>query len=91
MAVYVDNLLRWGMRHRGKAVRSCHLLADSVEELRGFASRIGLRRHWYQGGRLPHYDLTARWRAAAVIAGAREIGRARAAEIIREWRARCRR
>jgi hypothetical protein len=36
-----------------------HLVADSLEELHRFARRIGLKREWFQEGRLPHYDLTS--------------------------------
>lgn len=40
-----------------------HLASDnSLEELHRFASLIGLKRRWFQGRRLPHYDVTVKWR-----------------------------
>ena len=70
--VYVDQLRDWGWR----LGPSCHLGADSPEELHAFATRLGLKRSWCQParrGRGPHYDLTARRRAAAVRMGAAEL------------------
>jgi len=50
---------------------SCHLTADSLEELHRFAIRIGLQRTWFQNHPLlPHYDLTKSKRALAMKAGA---------------------
>jgi len=75
MAAYVDALRDWGWR----LGPSCHLAADSVEELHAFAARIGLKREWFQAGKRggrPHYDLTARRRADAVRRGAVEAGTA---------------
>ena len=64
MAVYVDKLIDYGWRHGP----SCHLIADSVEELIEFAVSMGLRAEWYQPRSSPHFDLTAEGRAAAVAA-----------------------
>ncbi len=69
MAVYVDKLRDWGWR----LGPSCHLVADTLEELHAFALGIGLRRSWFQDKRTPHYDLTEKRRAAAVKAGAVEL------------------
>jgi len=69
---YVDTLLDYGWR----LGPSCHLMADSLDELHDMAARLGLKRRWFQDDpRLPHYDLTTRRRAAAVHLGAREVGR----------------
>ncbi len=46
----------------------------SVEELHAFASEIGLRREWFQGGSRPHYDLRPSRRRVAVSKGAEEVG-----------------
>jgi hypothetical protein len=59
-----------------------HLASDeSLDELHAFAAMIGLRRRWFQGRRLPHYDVTARWRQewaeglGAVLVPSRELVR----------------
>ena len=67
MAVYVDNA-RLG---RGGKLW-CHLVADSLEELHAFASRLGLRRGWFQSSaRYPHYDVTVALREKALTLGAK--------------------
>lgn len=68
MAVYVDNArIPW----RGKLW--CHLVADSVDELHLFASRLGLRRSWFQKfATYPHYDVTVECRKNALALGAFE-------------------
>ncbi len=87
MPVYVDPL----MDHGWRLGPSCHLWADSLPELHVFATSIGLKPAWFQpdtgrGARaLPHYDLTASRRAAAVAAGAIPFDR-RAA--VADWRSR---
>jgi hypothetical protein len=54
----------------------CHMVSDrSVDELHAFASEIGLRRGWFQGGRLPHYDLRPSGRRLAVCRGPRRSAR----------------
>lgn len=78
MAVYIDPLFdcrafikpgsAWRWSH------SCHMFADTIEELHAFARKLGLRRSWFQADpRLPHYDLNAKRRAAAVRLGAQEV------------------
>ena len=71
MTVYVDELRlypnAWGPFLKG----SCHLTADTLEELHRFAQRIGLRRSWFQNHRVcAHYDLTPLKRHEALMAGA---------------------
>ncbi len=74
--IYVDSLNHWGWKIRGRRVASCHMIADTADELHDFAATIGLKREWYHDGiRYPHYDLTASRRAAAVEAGAIECDR----------------
>jgi hypothetical protein len=82
VSVYVDPLINHGW-HLGP---SCHLFADTIEELHEMASAIGLRRSWFQGERLPHYDLTASRRARAVVRGAIELSRREAVDKWREIR-----
>lgn len=66
MTVYVDNeQLSW----RGK--KWCHLVADSLEELHGFALKLGLKRAWFQDrASYPHYDVTVSVRDRALQLGA---------------------
>lgn len=50
---------------------SCHMYADTLEELHALAKKIGLRREWFQNHTmLPHYDLTEGKRLQALRAGA---------------------
>lgn len=83
MSVYVDWLCRHGWVMRGRPVESCHLLADTLDELHAFAKKIGLKRSWFQNGSAPHYDLTASRRSEAVRAGAIELTRATFPEVYR--------
>ena len=73
MSVYVDALVNYGWR----LGPSCHLVADTLAELHSFASKVGMKRAWFQPGdaSMPHYDLTAKRRAVAVKKGAKEISR----------------
>lgn len=80
--VYVDSLRDYGWRHGP----SCHLIADSVEELIAFAETIGMRREWFQAKSTPHFDLTAEGRRAAVERGARELNNRELVAKIRELR-----
>jgi hypothetical protein len=91
----------------GRTYRStwCHLFSDEIDpaELHEFARGIGLKREWFQEGQAlgkpgvmdpvrDHYDLTGGKRAAAVKAGAVEVGmygavaiwQAKRAELIEE-------
>ena len=83
MAVYVDALRDYGW-WRGP---SCHLIADSVDELMEFALAMGLRREWFQPKSTPHFDLTADARAKAVQMGAIELDRRGLIRKVREIRA----
>lgn len=66
MAVYVDPLCDHGWR-LGK---SCHMFADTLDELHAMADKIGMKRSWFQDKRMPHYDLVASKRKLAVEYGA---------------------
>lgn len=88
MAIYVDDLRRWGWRLRGRETPSCHLFTDSLdlEDLHRFAEQLGMRRAWFQPHRVaPHYDLTPARRQAALAIGAIEVDRRTACAI---WRGR---
>lgn len=75
MPCYVDPLRQYGGSREFRWQHSCHLFADTDEELHAFAGRIGLQRRWAQLHRpeFHHYDLTAKRRARAVAAGAVEV------------------
>jgi hypothetical protein len=83
--VYVDMLIDYGWR----LGPSCHLLADTEEELHAFASKIGMKRAWFQSGEkhsMPHYDLVASRRRRAVELGAIEIDRKQLCEKLDAYR-----
>lgn len=81
MTVYVDEC--WPTDGVAFADKSCHLLADSLSELREFAHRIGLKDDWLQRSRsgIPHYDLSPGYRTRAVRAGAKPVSRREGARL----------
>ncbi len=84
MTVYVDRPL-W--RFAGR--KWCHLLADSPEELHGFAARLGITRLSYQGPpktSAPHYDITGLERSRALALGAVACGREEIVAVFRRVR-----
>jgi len=75
MSVYVDPLFQTTRPGRGSwpYSQSCHLYADTSEELHEFAARLQLQKAWFQDKpRFPHYDLTAGKRERAIRLGAVE-------------------
>lgn len=76
MPVYVDPLMHHGTSTSPRCFRnatSCHMYADTLEELHVMADRIGLLRVWFQNNpHLPHYDLVESRRKIAVKLGAVE-------------------
>lgn len=82
MAVYVDRLRDWSWC----LGPSCHLIADTEEELHTFAKLLGLRREWFQDRSTPHYDLTTRRRKRALELGAVELEDRPFLEILRRNR-----
>lgn len=83
MSVYVDTLQPCVTSPKWPWTHSCHLMADSVEELKTFAAKIGLKPEWFQNhATLPHFDLTANMRSKAIIAGAVAIDRHKVREIM---------
>lgn len=82
MAVYVDEIRDYtrvakmrGLRH----THWCHLTADTEQELHAFATRLGLRRSWFQKKSETdyrwHYDIVPSKRAHALRLGAVEVDR----------------
>ena len=83
MAVYVDSLRDYGWRHGP----SCHLIADTVEELMEFAVGMSLRPEWFQPKSSPHFDLTEDGRKLAIQHGAVEVNQREMIAILRKIRA----
>jgi hypothetical protein len=86
---YVDTLIDYGGWFNKRFGPSCHLLADTEEELHEMARKIGMKRSWFQSGEkssMPHYDLVASRRASAVKLGAKEITRKELYELLKQYR-----
>jgi hypothetical protein len=78
MPVYVDPLMACVPNKQWPWNRSCHMVADTLEELHAFAEALGLKRAWFQSAerhKLAHYDLTIGRREKAVRKGAIELSR----------------
>ena len=76
MTVYVDPLLRAepvNRQARRHGLYWCHMVASSIEELHSAARTLGINQRAFQGGRMPHYDLTTAKRALALRHGALEV------------------
>lgn len=74
MTVYVDDMKPCLPNRKWRYNESCHMFADSEEELHKLAKSIGLKREWFQNvSRFPHYDLIRKKRALAVSNGAQEV------------------
>lgn len=84
--VYVDALMNCIPNRNWPYNQSCHLIADSLDELHAFAADIGMRKSWFQDKKMPHYDLTPRRRQVAVRRGAIEIDRRQFVAKLRAWR-----
>lgn len=65
MTVYVDS-----MRAPYGRLIMCHMIADTDEELRLMAAKIGVAAKWHQGN---HFDICLSKRALAIANGAVEI------------------
>lgn len=73
--VYVDPIQPCIPNPMWKWNKSCHMYADTTEELHATAKVIGLKRAWFQDKpSLCHYDLTVGKRAKALKAGAVSVG-----------------
>lgn len=71
--VRVDEVQRWpGSAPRCLRDGSCHLTADTEDELHAFARRLGMKSAWFQVSvsGVAHYDLTPAKRARALELGA---------------------
>lgn len=87
MSVYVDPLQNFGWKLRGRLVRSCHMVADTLDELHSMATKIGMKRLWFQDAvSAQHYDLVESRRQLAVSLGAIELDRTAFVAVIRRLR-----
>lgn len=72
--------------------RFSHLISDeSVEELLAFARGIGLSMRWFQHqgvSSFPHFDVSPRYRAKAIAAGANSCDKRGFVEAMRRYRSR---
>jgi hypothetical protein len=76
MSVYVDPLYEHGGSKSFRWKVSCHMFADTLDELHAMAKAIGMRREWFQDKPgFPHYDLVASRRKMAVEFGVIEVSR----------------
>jgi hypothetical protein len=81
--IYVDEMVPCLRNRNWPYGHSCHLFADTLEELHRFAVAIGLRRDWFQNHpKLPHYDLTFGKRKQAVAKGAIPVDRKKTVEMM---------
>jgi hypothetical protein len=90
--VYVDPLMIALISRNWRHPTACHMFVDvttDIDVLHAFAAKIGLKRCWFQHkrGKMSHYDLNESRRKIAVAAGAVELDRRSAVEIIRKYRA----
>lgn len=72
MSVYVDDVGYWANETSPACFQfgSCHMYADTLEELHEMADKLSLRRTWFQNSaNLQHYDLTPNKRDWALYHG----------------------
>ncbi len=87
MSVYVDELRPVGGTGKWQRPTSCHLYADTLDELHELAGLIGLSRSWFQERNdFPHYDLSGHKRQQAIARGAVSVPMRHAAEFSRRLR-----
>jgi hypothetical protein len=87
MAVYVDPILNHGGSKSFRWPKSCHMYADTLDELHAMAVAIGMRREWFQDRPdLPHYDLVPARRLRAIALGAVQHDRYQLVEFMRRKR-----
>lgn len=82
MPVYVDPIMPCQPTPNWRYDKSCHMFADTLDELHSLANRIGLKRAWFQDKRVPHYDLTEGKRLQALQHGAVPLTRE---ETVAKW------
>lgn len=81
MSVYVDKAF---IPYRRMIM--CHMFADTLKELHDMASKIKVKRKWFQDHDVPHYDICKQMRTHALKLGAIEISRREVGLIIKKHR-----
>jgi len=84
----VDKLAGHGFRLSGRILKSCHLVStpDAIDDLHALAAKIGIKRQWFHdSGSVPHYDLVESKRKEAIAAGAAELTKQQAYDILMAW------
>ena len=82
--VYVDDLCVWPNARGIFRAGSCHMAADTLEELHAMAAALGMPQRWFQNHpRHPHYDLVKSKRDRAIALGATPIS---SRELVLRWR-----
>lgn len=83
MTVYVDKT----QNKLGRMI-TCHMLADTLEELHEMAEKIGAMRSWLQISRtgVPHYDIPLFRKDQALELGAILIGRRETVKVMERAR-----
>ena len=83
MGVYVDK-----SAHGFGRMVMCHMIADTPEELRTMAGKIGVQLKWFQAdASVPHFDICKSKRALALAAGAVEQDRRQCVDAFKRIRA----
>lgn len=76
MAVYVDDMnAPFRAVPFGRTMKMCHMIADTPEELREMARKIGVQQKWiqYPGTPREHFDICLAKKKLAIQFGAKEI------------------
>lgn len=85
--VYVDTLRPCRTTRTWKYKKSCHMFADTLEELHILAKLIGLKKQWFQDHtNFPHYDLNESKRNLVLKYGAVAVRDQKLIEFIRDMR-----
>lgn len=88
MGVYLDNSTNILKGRSEWPMVTCHMIADSVEELFDMANKIGMRPEWFQPWSHPHFDVSKSRQTLALAQGARRLERREFVTRIRAYRKR---
>lgn len=84
--VYVDEVRPCIQSRYWPYTHSCHLYADTLDELERFAEKLHLRPTWRHDSIMPHYDLTASKHTQAIKLGAHQQSLSQMVQMLRKWR-----